>query len=237
MKEARVIESNETESSNRSLLLFYMIPYALYVTIPMTMESQESIYMVRLLLVPLAILLLWKKYLSLKGPKAVIPSIATGAITGLVGCALWIILSTPFAPPDEIPPWSLKAFTLRLIAATLLVPIFEELFVRGYLFRLILQWEEAKKKGSHSPLSEALYDCNISTVKPGAWSVAAILISTLLFASGHRLFEWPAAFIYGILLSTLWIVRKDMISLISAHATTNFCLAIYVYQSGYWMLW
>ncbi len=236
MKKNPTADLGEIFPSNRSLLFFYMIPYALYVIIPMVMESRESIYTARLLLVPLALLLLWERYLPLKGPKAITPSIAAGAITGLGGCALWIALSIPFAPEESL-PWPPQAFTLRLIAATLLVPIFEELFVRGYLFRLILQWEAAKKKGSHSPLSEALDDCNISTVKPGAWSVYSILISTLLFASGHRLFEWPAAFIYGILLSMLWIARKDMISLISAHATTNFCLALYVYHSGRWMLW
>ena len=237
MEKSHSIVLNETTPNNRSLLFVYLAPYALYVAIPMAIESQELIYTLRLLLVPLVLLFCWKKYIPLNGPSPVVSSIITGGITGIVGCALWVALTIPFAPKVMAAPWSPQAFALRLIAATLIVPIFEELLVRGYLFRLVLQWQTAKKKGSHSPLSEALDDCDVGTVEPGAWSFAAIVLSTLLFASGHRMFEWPAAMAYGVLLSMLWIMRKDMISLISAHAVTNFCLALYVYYTGNWNLW
>jgi len=237
MEKSQSIVLSETTRNNRSLLFFYLAPYALYVTIPMAIESQELIYTLRLLLVPLVLLFCWKKYIPLNGPNAISSSVIIGAATGILGCALWIALTIPFVPKEMAAQWSPQAFALRLAAATLIVPIFEELLVRGYLFLLVLQWQTAKKKGSHSPLSEALDDCDVGTVEPGAWSVTAILISTLLFASGHQVFEWPAAVVYGLLLSMLWIVRKDMISLISAHAVTNFCLALYVFYTGNWGIW
>ena len=237
MEKCEPINSRAIPVSNRSLLFFYLAPYALYVSIPMVTESRELAYALRLLFVPCLILFFWKKYIPLKGPKSWATSIAIGGITGLFGCALWVALTLPFAPSDAAPPWTTTAFVLRLAAATLTVPIFEELLIRGYLFRLVLQWQESKKKGSHSPLSETLDHCNIATVEPGAWSISAILITTLLFASGHQLFEWPAAMGYGALLSALWIVRKDMASLISAHAVTNLCLGLYVYTTGHWVIW
>ncbi len=42
---------------------------------------------------------------------------------------------------------------------------------------------------------------------------------------------------YGILISVLWITRKDLFSCIIAHATTNLTLALYVYFTGHWQLW
>jgi membrane protease YdiL (CAAX protease family) len=71
----------------------------------------------------------------------------------------------------------------------------------------------------------------INNFEPGAWSMAAILVSTVAFTLGHQVYEWPAAILYGFLMVFLWISRKDLISCIVAHGTTNFALALYVYLS------
>ena len=72
---------------------------------------------------------------------------------------------------------------------------------------------------------------------PGAWNMAAISISTIAFAAGHMLAEWPAAIVYSILISILWIIRKDLLSCMVAHGTTNLTLALYVYYTGQWGFW
>ncbi|SCX95628.1 CPBP family glutamic-type intramembrane protease [Desulfoluna spongiiphila] len=223
--------------SNRTLLILYLSPYALYVLIPMVTDSPTLGYALRLGLVPLALALTWKNILPLTGPRPVGSSLLWGGLTGVIGCVLWVCLAKPFEPQGSHTPWSPLAFWLRFAAASLVVPLFEELLIRGYLFRLILQWQQAQKKGSHSPLSEALDECDVRSVEPGAWSSAAIFLSSALFAMGHRLFEWPAAMVYGVLLSMLWVVRKDMVALISAHAVTNACLATYIRHTGQWALW
>jgi len=69
------------------------------------------------------------------------------------------------------------------------------------------------------------------------WCVPAVLISSIVFAAGHTVPEWPAALAYGILISILWIIRKDLFSCIIAHGTTNLTLALYVYFTGHSELW
>lgn len=65
----------------------------------------------------------------------------------------------------------------------------------------------------------------------------AICISTLAFAAGHLPVEWPAAVAYSILISVLWITRKDLLSCMVAHGTTNLTLGLYVHFSGQWGFW
>jgi len=74
-------------------------------------------------------------------------------------------------------------------------------------------------------------------VDPGAWSLAAIGVSTIAFTLGHLPVEWPAAVAYSILISFLWIIRKDLLSCMVAHGTTNLGLAVYVYFTGQWGFW
>ena len=78
---------------------------------------------------------------------------------------------------------------------------------------------------------------SIDTVAPGAWSVMAITISTIAFTAGHLMIEWPAAVAYSLLMSLLWIIRKDLLSCMVAHGVTNFFLALYVYSTGHWGFW
>ena len=130
----------------------------------------------------------------------------------------------------------------RLVSASLVVPVFEEIAMRGYIFRFALQWDMIRKnktqrKPGQGSFLTALDHAAISEVKPGAWTFPAILISTLIFALGHTVPEWPASIAYGILMSLVWITRKDLLSCIIAHGTTNLALALYVYYSGRWELW
>ena len=49
--------------------------------------------------------------------------------------------------------------------------------------------------------------------------------------------EWPAAIAYGLLMCILWARRKDLLSCIAAHATTNVALAAFVLMTGRWEYW
>ena len=87
------------------------------------------------------------------------------------------------------------------------------------------------------PFGHALHERSIGDVRPGAWTPLALALSSVLFALGHAPAEWPAALAYGALMAGLWIVRKDLLSCITAHAVTNASLALYVSVSGEWALW
>lgn len=224
--------------TNRQLLLPYMAPYLAYVAIaslPGDILSREVNYGLRLVVV--AALLVWARrwYCCLTGPYSPVVSALWGIAAGVAGTALWIGLLAPFVS-DAAEPWTGAAFVLRLFAAGLLVPVFEELMIRGYVFRVALQWGRERKKGGQA-LQAALDERSLNEVGAGEWSWIAVVVSTVAFAAGHSMAEWPGAVGYGLLMCLLWVWRRDLVSCIVAHATTNIVLAAYVWTSGNWQYW
>lgn len=226
--------------TNRQLILPYAAPYLAYVgiaSLPSTALSMEVNYLLRLFVVPLLLFWGWRWYCPLRGPRSLRGSILVGLAGGLLGLLGWLALLTPFTSPAEASPWTPQAFFLRLLSAGLIVPLFEELMMRGFLFRLALQWDRARKERRAEPLHTALDHRTVNEIEPGAWSWPAVLLSVLAFTSGHAMHEWPAAVAYGLLMSLLWVNRKDLIACITAHAATNIGLACFVYFTGFWQYW
>jgi len=222
------------------LLLPYVAPYLAYVFIASVLADFTSIelnYILRFIAVASLLVWAWRWYIPLTGPRSPVASSLIGVITGLLGTVLWILLLLPMADTVEMTPWSPAAFILRLLAASLLVPVFEELLMRGFIFRLAYQWGEARKKKIDQPLVTVLHDRSINRIPTGVWSWTAVVISTLVFTSGHHSSEWPASIAYGLLMSALLIIRKDLLSCIVAHAVTNLSLALYILKTGKWHLW
>ena len=224
---------------NRRLILPYAAPFLAYVLIAssLTELSSELNYALRVVASTGLLIWAWKWYPRLTGPKSVTGSIVAGVGAGVVGLLLWILLLSPFIPKVPNESWSTTAFTIRLLTAGFLVPIFEELLMRGFVLRLALQWDMARKAGTEEPLATVLDEQSVNDVAPGAWSYAAIIISTIAFASGHHIAEWPATVAFSILMSLLWILRKDLLSCIVAHGVTNITLAFYVLYTDSWFLW
>lgn len=227
--------------TNRDLLMPYAVPYLAYIGLAVLVGqewiSRELSYILKIIIVPLLLFWAWKWYVPVKGPRSTIGSIIWGAVFGILGLAAWLILMAPFIDVAG-ESWTGSAFILRLLAASLIVPVFEEYLMRGYIFRVAFQWDEIRKqKIKGSAIHEALDNRRIDDVAPGAWSVAAVIISTVAFTVGHLTVEWPAAVVYSILMSILWIVRKDLLSCMVAHGVTNFSLALYVYFTGHWGFW
>ncbi len=226
--------------NNRQLALPYVAPYLAYVgiaTLFSSLLSPEINYLLRVIVVGLLLVWAWRWYCPLRGPFSPAGSMLYGAVAGLVGLGLWLGLLAPFVQSTETTPWSNGAFLLRLLSAGLLVPLFEELVMRGYIFRLALQWDQARKDNEREPLHVALDQRSVNDVLPGHWSWVAVAVSTLAFASGHAPREWPAAIVFGLFMALLWMRRKDLLTCITAHAVTNFALAAYVAATGNWHYW
>lgn len=226
--------------SNRKLILPYAAPYLGYVVIASALGDvlPPSInYLLRIVVV--IALLFWAKkwYFSFIGPSSIAGSSVIGFIFGLLGFFLWLAFLLPFVDKDGGTPWSILEFSLRLFAAGLLVPIFEEILMRGYVFRLAWQWGETRKQKLDYPLARTLDDQSVNDVQPGSWSWTAVIISTLVFTSGHQLYEWPASIIYGLLMAFLLIRTRSLLACIVAHATTNILLGIYVFATESWHFW
>jgi hypothetical protein len=227
------------ESKNGDLLLPYLVPYVAFVVIaslPAGLLTQAWRSSIQIILTTGALFWYWKYFVPIKGPKSPSVSVIIGIPAGILGAILWVLLLKPFVDPAGT-PYSNYAFALRMGAVGLLVPVFEELLTRGLILRAAVQWDNLRQKGVDNPLDEALNSCSIAQVQPGQITTLAVIISTVGFAAGHTMAEWPAAIAYGLLMVALWVIRKDLLSCIIAHGTTNIALGFFAKATGQWGLW
>jgi hypothetical protein len=224
--------------SNYSLSIPYFAPYIAYVCILSLFSGISTEWRYSLAIVVVAAILIGfrHRYGSLTGPGSTFLSVVWGLVFGLFGLVIWILLLRPFVD-TKADAWAPAAFYLRLFAASIVVPIFEELLMRGYIFRFTYQWNRQRMTHKKGAFDRALNDDCINHFQPGAWSVPAVLVSTVAFMLGHQIHEWPAAFVYGLLMVLLWIKRKDLMACVVAHGTTNFALGLYVFYTKQWQLW
>ncbi len=109
------------------------------------------------------------------------------------------------------------ALMLRAARATLLIPIIEELFWRGWLPRWAINPDFAK-------------------VPLGTYTPFIFFLTALLFASEHGSW-WDVGLLAG-LAYNWWAMRtKSVGDCMLAHAVTNGCLATYVVAQGRWEYW
>jgi exosortase E/protease (VPEID-CTERM system) len=137
----------------------------------------------------------------------------------------WIALSHPDRAADaaiaghlnhlSIP--ALGTWTLfRVIGAVITVPVAEELFFRGYLQRKVIA-------------------SNFEAVPFDRFTWTSFIVSSLAFGLLHQ--SWIAGIIAGSLFALAVYRRGRLADAITAHATANALLAIYVLSTGAWSLW
>jgi len=112
---------------------------------------------------------------------------------------------------------NLGVILLRSVRATVIVPIVEELFWRGWLMRWLIQPDFEK-------------------VPLGTWSAQAFWITAVLFATEHGSY-WDVGLMAGILYNWWMIRTKSLGDLILAHGITNGLLCVYVVAYGKWEYW
>jgi len=112
--------------------------------------------------------------------------------------------------------------SFRVLAATITVPIAEELAFRGFLLRRLI-----------SPDFESV-SLVLGTGTRFTW--LALVVSSVLFGALHGS-RWPAGIVAGLLYSYAVIRRGRIGEAVAAHATTNALLAAYVLAFGQWQYW
>ena len=162
---------------------------------------------------------------------------AVGSVLlGLAVCAMWVApdllipgwrshwifqngvtgtITNSIAPADLANP---LVVTLRIVRATLLVPILEELFWRGWLPRWIVNpdWQRV-------PL--------------GRYTAMAFVISAVLFAAEHGPY-WEVGLLCGLIYNWWFWRTKSLGDIVLVHAVTNGALSAFVFATGkyeYWM--
>ncbi|MDO8419427.1 MAG: CAAX prenyl protease-related protein [Rubrivivax sp.] len=170
----------------------------------------------------------WREYGELAGQtwptlREVLLAVAVGGVVFVLWIRLdapWMTIGTgavaPFVPLGADGRLDGSLVVPRLLGATLLVPVMEELFWRSFLMRWIQQ-----------PVFEA--------VAPARVGLKAIVLSTFLFVLAHTL--WLAAIVAGLTYAWLYIRTGKLWAAVIAHGVTNGLLGAWVLATGSWQFW
>jgi len=151
-------------------------------------------------------------------------------VVGIVICAVWIGLDGLYPrlekseivwdPGNEFGEHSGAAwfFNLaRLAGSTIVVPPFEEVFYRSFLYRYFVR-------------------TNFLTMPLGQFHGLSFVVTSGIFGLMHP-DRWLAGILCGLAYQGL-VIRKDRLGdAISAHAITNFLLGVWVIWKGAWSFW
>ncbi len=155
------------------------------------------------------------------------------------------------------PGFKAVSLGLRFLGMSLLVPIFEELFVRSLLLRsfhrgrqvavAVIQWcQEIPGLGDwlmHTSLAQRAdhYDQPLgrafNATALGVLSLSGVAGSTLIFMFGHVMRDWPGAILCGIVYCLLLRATRDkgLGPVIWAHGLTNALLWGWCVSTGDWL--
>ncbi len=105
---------------------------------------------------------------------------------------------------------------IRLLGASLVVPIMEELFWRAFIMRYLIH-------------------PNFQKVQLGTFTLGSFAITAALFGLEHHL--WLAGIMAGAAYGGLLCVTRHLPSAILAHGVTNLLLGVWVLSTGRWSFW
>jgi uncharacterized protein len=119
--------------------------------------------------------------------------------------------------PDAVQT-SFLFIAFRVAGCTLLVPIVEELFWRGWLARWIIDVDDFRR------------------VSLGTYTALSFWMGSLLFASEHGPF-WEVGLLAGVAYNWWMLRTRSLADCMLAHAVTNGLLSAYVLATGKWQYW
>jgi len=157
---------------------------------------------------------------------------------------------------DESPGFYWASNILRLLGMSIVVPLFEELFVRSLILRsmsrrrqtgigllqvltdmpLIGDWLTSTKRGQeaaeHPPVFGAEFDVN----KLGVLTGFGVFASTLVFTLSHGMRDWPGCVVCGVAYCVLLAAtrHKGLGPVAWAHGITNALLWWYTLGTEDW---
>ena len=148
---------------------------------------------------------------------------------GLLGAVLWVGLYPWLSSvkPDSVPGFNPSLFEdrdirwgllfFRMFGFSLIVPIMEEIFWRGFLMRCLIKDD-------------------FESVRLGTYTHLSFWATTGLFVAAHT-DEWGVALLWGTMAGGWFVHTKNLGNIILLHAVTNFTLGIYVLATEKWYFW
>lgn len=135
---------------------------------------------------------------------------------GMLGLGIERPAFNPFEQLGGSPAYRNGFLVIRFIGLALLVPVFEELLLRGWMMRNIV-----------SP--------NFWRVEFGRLTTQAAIVGTAFPMLYHP--EKVASLVWFSMVTWLMVRTKNYWDCVAAHAVTNLLLGLYVVQTGSWELW
>jgi uncharacterized protein len=169
-----------------------------------------------------------------------------GALVGIAGVVQWVGMETLFMSHDafrftrmtgdiaagafrpyeffkDSPVLLIGFYIVRVLGASLLVPVMEELFWRDYLWRSIASPNDFRLHGVGE------YDHNAFWIVP------------IAFATVHP--QWLTSIVWALMIAWLLVQTRSLGACIVAHGVTNLLLGAYVLFNWYalnrdvWFFW
>lgn len=139
-----------------------------------------------------------------------------------VGLDKWLSIGqrSAFNPLEQLagnPALAYGFLAIRLTGLVLLVPLIEEMFLRGFLMRFVMRHDWWR-------------------IPIGQVNATAIAVGTLVPVLMHGVNEYVAAAVWFSLITWLMIRTRNIWDCVAAHAVTNLVLGIYVIATGHWRL-
>jgi CAAX prenyl protease-like protein len=216
--------------------LAYILPMGVFLLFTQAGASWPALYpatyVAKTLLVAVLLVWLWPKYTRIRWNGWYL-----GAALGVVGVVQWIVIQHwlerhfpwPIFRPDpekvfdptrhfasSAARWAFIG--VRIGAASLLVPVMEELFWRDFAWRTIAAPNDFK------------------LAKVGEWDWRAFVIVPLIFAAVHGNW-WLTAVVWAFMIGGLLLWTRSLGACIVMHAVTNLLLGLYVLRTGEWAFW
>jgi membrane protease YdiL (CAAX protease family) len=214
----------------------FALPYAAYAalaSLPHRFLAPAAAEALRFAAVALLLLAFRRAYRL--GPRLDWRQASVAVPVAAAALAVWVVLYRlglalpPFraqmdaaSAADPGPAYAL----LRALNSVLLVPVFEELFCRGYVGEL-LHGMPAGPGGFSARLGVRMDDHPAPLAEPPLGR-RAVYGSALIFVLGHPLAAWPAALAYFALTTVLYRQTRSFRACVLVHALVNLGIAALV---------
>lgn len=158
-------------------------------------------------------------------------------IIGVSTFFLWIFLIPEDTSKSQVffneiagAPLGVALFWLacRVLGATIIVPIAEELAFRGFALPNLEIWLVSLLE-KFSILKLSAHNIRFTS------TLLSLILTSILFGVLHS--EFLAGTLAGIAYGIAYLSRRKLIDAVVAHVVTNGLLAIYVVSFGYWSYW
>ncbi len=216
---------NGATSYLRRPFIPYVVPFALFAIFtyisPLFHISRLLIYPIKTVLVTVSLVYFWNVY-----KQEIRFSFSwLAVISGVFVFIIWVLPEGlyPQIGHSEFNPYKYASgygvyllIAFRLIGASLIVPVMEELFWRSFALRFVIKYD-------------------FKSVPLGQFSWFSFIIISVLFGLEHH--RWLVGIVAGMVYAGVLYHRKNLFDPILSHAITNFLLGLYVVSTHRWSFW